>query len=111
MMPKATSSTMNVALGTSKLLVFSAADTSVRVVSTALTAMLVTRLSPEHEDEQRHERQVDEEHRLDQTHGQEEDGLKASLGLGLAGDALDVGRAGETVTDARADGTAREGDA
>src|SRR6478752_7467373 len=111
MMPKAISSTTNVALGTRKLLVFSAAETSSRVVSSAVTAMLVTRPSPEDEDEQRHEGQVDEEHRLDQTHGQEEDGLQAALGLGLASHALDVGRAGQTVTDARADGAAREGDA
>src|SRR5690349_15790634 len=111
MMPKAISSTMNVAFGTRKLLVFSADCTSARLVSTAVTAMFVTRLSPEDEDEQRHEGQVDEEHRLDQTHGQEEDGLQAALGLGLASDALDVGRAGQTVTDARADGATREGDA
>ena len=46
--------------------------------------------SAEDEDEQRHEGEVDEEHRLDQTDRQEEDRLQAALGLGLAGDALDV---------------------
>src|SRR4051794_37962662 len=67
--------------------------------------------SAEDEDEQRHEGEVDEEHRLDQTHRQEEDGLEAALRLGLAGDALDVGRAGKTVTDTGTDRTAGEGDA
>ena len=65
----------------------------------------------EDEDEQRHEGEVDEEHRLDQTDRQEEDRLQATLGLGLTGHALDVGRTGQTVTDAGADGAAGQGDA
>src|SRR3954449_1109771 len=64
--------------------------------------------SRKYEDEQRHEREVDEEHRLDQTDRQEEDRLEAALRLGLAGDPLDVGRPGETVTDTGADRTTAE---
>src|SRR6478735_12718195 len=67
--------------------------------------------SAENEDEQRHEGEVDEEHRLDQTDRQEEDGLQAALRLGLTGDTLDVGRTGQTVTDTGADRATGEGDA
>ena len=65
----------------------------------------------EDEDEQRHEGQVDEEHRLDQTDRQEEDGLESTLGLGLTSYALDIGRTGQTVTDTGSDGATGEGDA
>src|SRR6478752_1516153 len=67
--------------------------------------------SAEDEDEQRHEGEVDEEHRLDQTDRQEEDGLQAALRLGLASHTLDVGRTGQTVTDTGTDRAARKGDA
>src|SRR3954469_749794 len=63
------------------------------------------------EHEQRHEGEVDEEHGLAQTDRQEEDGLQAALGLRLAGDALDVGRTGQTVTDTGADRATGESDA
>src|SRR6478609_7171995 len=66
--------------------------------------------SAEDEDEQRHEREVDEEHRLDQADRQEEDGLQTTLRLGLASNTLDVGRTGQTVTDTGADRTTGEGD-
>src|SRR6187402_541010 len=68
-------------------------------------------MSPEDEDEQRHEGEVDEEHRLHQTDGQEEDRLQAALGLRLTGDTLDVGRTGEAVTDTGTDGATGQGDA
>src|SRR4051794_10299937 len=63
------------------------------------------------EDEKRHEGGGAEENRLDQPPRQEEEGREAALRLGLAGDALDVGRAGKTVTDTGTDRTAGEGDA
>src|SRR5690348_1195586 len=67
-------------------------------------------LAAENEDEQGHECEVDEEHRLDQTHGQEEDGLQAALGLRLTSNALDVGRASKAVTDTGTDGATTEGE-
>src|SRR3954452_16073363 len=108
---KAASSTKNVAFGTRKLL-------SMGVIATL--AIWVPLLpsdgrdggprSGEHEDEQRHEREVDEEHRLDQTDRQEEDGLQATLRLRLTGHALDVRRTGQTVTDTGTDRATRQGD-
>src|SRR3954463_5400916 len=89
MIANASSSTKNVPLGTRKLL--ASGTTWVTTVSIYFSILCLVRipgprgsragcgsvsLAAEHEDEQRHEGQVDEEHRLDQTHGQEEDRLE-----------------------------------
>ena len=58
------------------------------------------------EDEQRHERQVDEVRGLHQTDGDEERSEQAALRLRLPGDAGDQCVTGDTVTDTGADGTA-----
>src|SRR3954449_10865456 len=67
--------------------------------------------SRKYEDEQRHEREVDEEHRLDQTDRQEEDRLQATLRLRLPRHALDVGRTGQAGTDTGTDRAAGQVDA
>src|SRR5581483_12371062 len=92
---KVISSTMNVALGTRKLLVASV------VAGTKDSGLLA-----EYEDEQGHEGQVDEVHGLDQTDGQEEDRHEAGLGLGLTGHTRDGLATRKTVTDGRTDGAA-----
>ena len=68
-------------------------------------------LSLEHVDEDDHEQQVDEVHRLSQTNGQEEVRTSLVLDLGLTGDRRDGRATGQTVTDGRADGTATQGQA
>src|SRR4051794_816072 len=100
MIANAASSTKKVPFGTRKLLDSGTAEVPICCMRSA-----------QHEDEQRHERQVDEEHRLHQTDGQEEDRLQTALGLRLTGDALDVRRTGEAVTDTGADRAAGEGHA
>src|ERR1044071_10472486 len=102
MIPNAMSSTKNVPLGTRKLLSARFTRSVLPVIDWSPVCQRRRRRSGsgQHEDEQRHEGQVDEEHRLDQTDGQEEDRLKTTLGLGLTSNALDVGRTGQTVTDA-----------
>src|SRR6185437_5189268 len=57
----------------------------------------------EHEDEQRHESEVDEVHRLDQTHRQKEDVEQPALRFRLARAPTDGGGTGKTVADRRAD--------
>ena len=57
----------------------------------------------EHENEQRHEGEVDEVHRLNQTHGQKEDSEQPALRFRLAGDPADGGSTGKAVADRRAD--------
>src|SRR6476660_2169501 len=109
MIRNAISSTKNVAFGTRKLL----SSGTGPLATIAMCRSFSSRWrggssSGQHEDEQRHEREVDEEHCLDQTDRQEEDRLEAALGLGLPGHALDVRRTGETVTDTGADRTAAE---
>jgi hypothetical protein len=84
MMAKATSSAKKVASGMRK---FPAA----RVVEVA------------------HEREVDEVHRLDETHGDVEQRAQPSLGLGLPRHTGDVLATGQTVADAGTDGAAGEG--
>ena len=116
MIANASSSTKKVPLGTRKLLAIGITavlvkDAHLSVLSSGWRGSEVLGSLAEDEDEQRHEGQVDEEHRLDQTDRQEEDRLQATLGLGLAGHALDVGRTGQAVTDAGADRATGEGQA
>src|SRR5664279_5179966 len=103
-MTKATSSAMNVPLGTRKLLcsLAAAARTSVLADMGLLLA--------DDEDEVGHEAQVDEVHGLDQTDGQEQDREELRPRLRLARHAGNGLRAGQAVTDGRTDGTATEGE-
>src|SRR5262249_48748511 len=94
MSTNANSSAQKVAVGTRKL--------------PSACALAVKLLLGQNEDEQHREREVDEVHRLDQTHGQEEQCLQAALRFGLASHALDQRATGETVTDRSADGTAAQ---
>src|SRR3954468_11742422 len=114
MIANAASSTRKVPLGTRKLLSASWMRSVFPLIDGGPVCQLrrwgASSLS-ENEDEQRHEGQVDEEHRLDQTDRQEEDRLESALGLRLASHALDVGRPGQTVTDTSADGATGEGHA
>jgi hypothetical protein len=71
-------------------------------------AMTVKLLLCENEDEQHGEGEVDEVHRLDQTHGQEKQCLQAPLRFGLASHALDQRATGKTVTDRSADSTSAQ---
>src|ERR1043165_2723932 len=90
MIPNAMSSTKKGPLGTRKLLAsgtIPAVTCTINPVLCLVWPGLSRACSAEDEDEQRHEGQVDEEHRLDQTDGQEEDRLETALGLGLTGDA------------------------
>src|SRR3954464_10838449 len=104
---KITKTTMLVALGTRKFGVSCAcARTRVAIV---VTASLSARAQDEHE--QGHEGQVDEVHALDQTDDQEHGGVQPTGRLGLAGAAVKTRRAGQAVTDRRADGATGEGDA
>src|SRR6188472_4312886 len=112
MIANAISSTRNVALGTRKL----SAKGTTGLATLAITGSFASggdvtcgvrcASLAEDEDEERHERKVDEEHRLHQTDGQEEDGLQSTLGLGLASHTLDVGSAaqGDATADERASG-------
>src|SRR6185312_14664873 len=85
MAANAISSTTNVPFGTRKLLANGTTWvlTSVSISQSCLPAGMRP-CSPavdylaENEDEQRHERQVDEEHGLHQTDGEEEDGLETT---------------------------------
>src|SRR3954468_3695363 len=111
----ASSSTRKVPLGTRKLLANGVTGVLARMLicqscRTAGGSEGLDSLA-EDEDEQRHEGQVDEVHTFDQRDRQEEDRLEATLGLGLASHALDVGRAGQAVTDAGADRATAEGQA
>src|SRR5215468_12369435 len=99
MIANAITSAKNVPLGTRK---FDA--------SGCCPSMPESLLGGEREDEQRHEGEVDEVHRLDQADRQEEDAEQAALGLGLTGYAGDRRAAGEAVADGRADGAATEGE-
>src|SRR3954447_14143459 len=110
---KASSSTRKVPLGTRKLLANGATGVVARMLicQSCRTAGGSAGLGSlaEDEDEQRHEGQVDEVHTFDERDRQEEDRLQATLCLGLARHALDVGRAGQAVTDAGADGATGKG--
>src|SRR5215831_18981477 len=97
MRTNANSSAKKVAFGTRKL-----------PSACTVCAMTVRLLLCENEDEQHREREVDEVHRLDQTHGQEEQCLQAALRFGLASHALNQRATGETVTDRSADCTAAQ---
>src|SRR5689334_18565445 len=70
----------------------------------------MARRSAQDEDEQCHERQVDEVHALHQTDDQEHGRVQSACGLGLTRDALDDRGAREAVADGRADGAAAEGE-
>ena len=60
------------------------------------------------EDEEDAEREVDEVHALDQADDEEHGRCEPSLRVGLTGDAVDGGVAGQAVTDCCADGTSAE---
>src|SRR3954454_23339968 len=102
------SSTMNVALGTRKLFANGTTGLATLAITGSfasggdVTCGVRSASLAEDEDEQRHEREVDEEHRLHQTDGQEEDGLQSAWGRGRGSHTLDVGSAGQTVADAGA---------
>src|SRR5262245_7619334 len=101
MIAKAISSAKNVALGTRKL-------PSAMIIWSGMARSSPAR---ENEDEQRHEGEVDEVHRLDQADRQEEDREQPALGLRLARHTRDGRAAGETVADRRADRAAAEREA
>src|SRR5215210_5543417 len=105
-MAKATSSAMNVAFGTRKLLSSSLAAAAMTKVDAGIGLLLA-----ENEDEVGHEPQVDEVHGLDEADRQEQDGEQLRPGLGLTGDAGDGLRAGQPVSDGRADGATAQGEA
>src|SRR5581483_11703208 len=79
--------------------------------STCLLMPEQSLLVGEDEYEEHREGEVDEVHRLDETDGEEEQGLETALGLRLPGDALDQRATGQAVTDGRADGATAEREA
>src|SRR4051794_4618094 len=103
---KATSSAMNVAFGTRKLL-------SPPLLAARRVALVTDMrgLLPQDEDEVGHEAQVDEVHRLDQADRQEQDREQLGPRLGLTGDARNRLGASQAVTDGCADGATTEGEA